>query len=91
LADSLQSWCDVLLSDFNAHTGYPVAHEWQAKHGPLEPGHRLTPQVPFVAGGEFSIDNLLAMNESKGMEYRADIANQIRELPDGAKIRMRFE
>jgi hypothetical protein len=44
-----------------------------------------------VAGGEFSIDNLLAMNESKGMEYRADIANQIRELPDGAKIRMRFE
>ena len=91
LADSLQSWCDVLLSDFNAHTGYPVAHEWQAKHGPLEPGYRLIPKVPFVAGGAFRVDNLLAMNEAEGMAYRADFANQIRDLPDGAEIRIRFD
>ena len=44
-----------------------------------------------MAGGAFRVDNLLAMNEAEGMAYRADFANQIRDLPDGAEIRIRFD
>jgi len=91
MADSLEGWCNAILSDFNHHTGYPLAHEWQSAHGAIERGHRLIPTIPFVAGGEYTIGNLRVVDESEGMNYRADFANQIRNLPNGARIRFRLE
>jgi hypothetical protein len=47
---------------------------------------RLAPRIPFVLGGSFDVDNLHAINESKGMHLRSELALQIRNLPEGAQV-----
>lgn len=86
LCRTLEEWSSRLLQDFDYLTGYSVAHTWQQRHGTLGPGIRLVPKTPFVCGGTFSIDNLSAMDAVKGMRVRANLARQIRDLPDGAQI-----
>ena len=86
-ANDLEEWAAMLLDNYALHTGQPLAHQWQMQHGVLREGFRLAPRLPFVAGGEYAVSNLVSMNELELMEYRAQIANQIAELPDGTQIR----
>ena len=86
-ARNLEDWADKILADYNLHTGFSLGHAWQTAHGPLPAGKRLLPKVPFVAGGQFSVDNLYAGDAVQGMLFRAELAKQIADLPDGAKIR----
>ena len=78
------------MDDYEYVTGFPFSHDWQMKHGELKPKHRLVPGTLFVCGGEFDIDNLLEMESVKGMKFRADLAKQIRDLPDGTKIKFKI-
>lgn len=71
-------------------TGYPLASEWQALHGPLPEGKRLLPKIPFVLGGAYDVDNLYAADALAGMKFRADIWKQLRDLPEGAKVELRI-
>lgn len=87
LADDIESWVQILLSDYEVLTGYPLAHQWQKQNGRLPAGKRLLPKVPFVLGGEFVLDNLYLADAVEGMRFRADIASQIKDLPDGAQIK----
>lgn len=48
-------------------------------------------KVPFVLSGEFVLDNLYLAVAVEGMRSRADIASQIKELPDGAQIRLNID
>lgn len=89
IADSLERWADLLLSDCSGQTGWRLAHEWQAVHGPIAPGKRLMPKIPFILGGEYTLDNLWVGNPLEGMLFKADVALQIRDLPDGTKVRLR--
>ncbi|MBH3414533.1 SMI1/KNR4 family protein [Pseudomonas putida] len=91
LADDIESWVQMLLSDYEVLTGYPLAHQWQKQNGQLPAGKRLLPKVPFVLGGEFVLDNLYLADAVEGMKFRADIAIQIKELPDGAQIRLNID
>ncbi len=86
LADDIEGWAKAIVSDYEVLTGYPLAHQWQEHHGQLPPSSRLLPKIPFVAGGEFVLDNLYLNDAVEGMKFRADIANQIKDLPDGAQI-----
>jgi hypothetical protein len=45
------------------------------------------PKKSFVVGGEFEIGNLYDLDEVEGMRFRASLAIQIRDLPNGAKVR----
>ncbi len=87
LADDIEGWAKAIVSDYAVLTGYPLAHQWQEQHGQLPAKKRLLPKIPFVAGGEFALDNLYLADSVDGMKFRADIANQIKELPDGAQIK----
>jgi hypothetical protein len=60
--------------------------DWQAKNGMLPLNKRLIPKKLFILGGECNIDNLYAMDSIKSMQLRGEIANQIKELPDGSKV-----
>ncbi|MCU1719276.1 SMI1/KNR4 family protein [Pseudomonas sp. 5P_3.1_Bac2] len=91
LADDIESWVKILLSDYEALTGYPLAHQWQKKNGQLPTGKRLLPKVPFVLGGEFVLENLYLADAVEGMRFRADIASQIKDLPDGAQVKFNIE
>ena len=89
LASSIEDWADQLLSDFEFLTGQPLAHEWQTRNGALPPGERLIPKVPFVLGGEYDVDNVYALDAAHGMAIRGELAVQLRDLPDGAKVTYR--
>jgi hypothetical protein len=89
MADSLEEWAGGVLSNYEVETGWPLAHEWQAKNGPLSLGKRLMPKIPFFLGGEYKIDNLWAGDPIKGMRFKADLAIQTRDLPEGARVKLR--
>lgn len=61
--------------------------QWQEQNGQLPVKKRLLPKIPFVVGGEFVLDNLHLVDAVEGMKFRADIASQIKDLPDGAQIK----
>ncbi len=88
IADSLEGWAELVLRDYAVETGYPVAKEWQLKNGPLQPGQRLIPKTPFLLGGGFSTENLWAGDAVEGMRFKADVAMQTRNLPNGTQVRM---
>ncbi len=91
LGQHLEDWARAILEDSDFLTGFPLAHEWQMKHGPIPQGSRLVPRIPFVAGGEFSVTNLAAIDSIEGLRFRGSIATQIRDLPDGAEIKLEIE
>lgn len=87
VAADLEGWAAAILADYEVLTGYQLAREWQVKHGKLAGRDRLVPKTPFVLGGDFALSNLVAVDAVKGMRARGNLARQIRDLPDGAKIR----
>jgi len=89
VAEDIDEWAAIILSDYNFHLGYSLAHEWQTTYGSLPEGKRLLPKIPFVLGGAYEIGNLYAGDALKGMQFRADMWRQIRDLPDGAQIELR--
>lgn len=78
----------LLMHDGDNLTGFPIAHSWQVANGAIARGSRLIPKVPFVLGGNFEHSNLFSMNAVKGMRYRGEIWQQIKNLPDGAQVRL---
>jgi hypothetical protein len=88
MADSLENWADIILRDYEHETGWTFANNWQTENGPLSPGKRLMPKIPFFLGGAYSMENLWAGDAVEGMRFKADLATQTRSLPNGAKVRL---
>ena len=88
-ARNLEEWASRVVDDFEVVTGHPLAHEWQQQHGRLPADSRLIPKTPFVLGGAYVVENLYASEAAKGMRLRSEIARQIRDLPNGAKVRLK--
>ncbi|MEV6736403.1 hypothetical protein AB0N14_05400 [Streptomyces sp. NPDC051104] len=87
LASSLPDWTERVLDDYAYLTGYPVAHEWQSRHGAIPVGHRLTPRIPFVFGGNYDADNMVLTESAAAMRYWGGIANAIARVSDGTQLR----
>lgn len=81
-------WADHVLFDYEVLTGYPIAHDWQQRHGSLPAGARLVPKQPFVLGGQFSVENLSVVDAAEAMRFRAETAAQIQDLPEGATVKL---
>ena len=88
IAANLGAWAALIAADPSLHLGHALARKWQSINGPLQPGERLGPKTPFVLGGEFVPDNLARMRDTALMSFRAQLANQIADLPDGAEVRI---
>ncbi|WP_233237909.1 hypothetical protein [Bordetella sp. LUAb4] len=88
LVDDIEGWAKTLLSDYEMLSGYPLAHQWQKNNGQIPAGKRLLPKVPFTLGGAFDLGNLYLADAVEGMRFRADIAVQIKDLPDGSQIKL---
>src|SRR5713226_9495608 len=88
VADSLESWAEIILRDYDHETGWTFANRWQAENGPIPPGKRLMPKIPFFLGGSYLTENLWAGDAVEGMRFKADLAIQTQSLPDGAQVRL---
>jgi hypothetical protein len=86
LASTLEEWACRVLTEYEVLTAYPLAHEWQARGRLLLEGERLVPKKAFIFGGDYSVDNLYALEAAAAMRMRGDLYRQIRDLPDGAKV-----
>ena len=91
ISSTLNEWANYILQDYEALTGFPIAHEWQKQHGKIADGKRLLPKTPFVGGGNFDLENLYEGDAIEGMRARASLARQIHNLPDGTKIVLRVK
>jgi hypothetical protein len=80
VASSLEEWASKVLLDYNQMTGHPLAHEWQSIHGPLHPRHRLMAKRPFVLGGEYSIQNFVALDSVRIMKSLGNLAFQFHDF-----------
>jgi hypothetical protein len=89
-ANRFGEWAERILEEYSLHTGYLLGHAWQSQNRPLKEGERLLPKIPFIFQGPYSLENLYASDSVKGMRFRATIALQIRELPDGSKIKLKM-
>lgn len=89
-ADTIDGWARKILDDYEVATGWPIANAWQRQNGALSAGKRLMPKIPFVLGGEYTIENLVQLDAVQAMRFRADLALQIRDLPDGAQIKLKI-
>lgn len=87
-AAGLDEWAMRVLDGPDYETGFGLARQWERIHGTLEPGRRLLPETPFVLGGGFTIHNLFDGDAIEGMRFRADLAQQVRDVPDGAAVRL---
>ena len=89
IASTIEEWAGLILDDYDFYTGHSLAHYWQAQHGSLKGRQRLMPKIPFNLGGKFEIENLYAADCVKSMQFRADLALQLKGLPDGQKVRLK--
>ncbi len=86
VSNSLEGWAMEILSAYDYWTGYSLAEDWQKVNGALSSRQRLVPKIPFVCGGEYELNNLVATDTVIGMKRRACFAKQIVDLPDGSQI-----
>ena len=91
VASTLEGWAGLVLDEYAALLGWPLAHTWQLEHGALLPGKRLVPKKPFVLGGEYALDNLQVADAVEAMRLRGSIALQIKDMPDGTKVSVKGE
>jgi len=59
---------------------------WQEINGPLPLGSRLLAKKPFVLGGDYVAENLVAVDAVTAMEKLGGLFRQIRDVPDGKKV-----
>lgn len=91
VASDVDEWASCILDDLEFWTGFPVMHEWQSHNGPIMPGHRLAPAVPFILGGRFDAQEMRMKESVELMHFRADIYRQLKDLPEGMRIRIRAD
>jgi hypothetical protein len=84
---SVAEWSERMLTEFNLHTGYRMAHEWQSRCGRIAHGSRLVPKAPFVLGGSLLVENLYECEAVTGMRMRAHWARQLARAPNGRSDR----
>ena len=84
---TIEDWLAIVLRDHRVLTGWPLLADWEALNGELPYGHRLFPKVPFVTGGEFTPENLAALESVEGMRLRGALALQLHDLADGTRVR----
>ena len=89
VAPSLDRWAAEILLNYVRLTGYSLAQSWQLSNGPIAIGKRLLPKVPFILGGPYEETNLHSVYAVQGMRYRGELWEQLRDLPDGAQVRLK--
>jgi len=88
LADGVDEWAGMILRDVPRLTAHPLARDWQLQNRPLSEGERLFARYPFVLGGEYSLSNLRCADAIAGMRFMGELATQIHDLPDGARVQI---
>ena len=69
----------------------PLVDQLVAAGKTLGPGRCYSFIIPPVLGGEYSVENTASLNVQEHFGVYASIHDQIKELPDGAQVRLRVK
>lgn len=86
VADDMEGWARIILNRYAELTGWEICKAWQDANGALPDSARLLPRMPFVGGGKETVDNLIASPLPELIEYYAELAARIREMPEGGVL-----
>ena len=89
VAHDIEGWAARLLKDYSSMTGWRLCHDWQDANGALPMGHRLFPKMPFVGGGQETVENMTSVPITELIPFYVDLAGQIRDMPEGGTIEIR--
>ena len=64
--------------------------EAQEKLGPLSQNRKYCLKIPSVLGGEYGGSNLATVPLVDLIRFSGHVANEIKDLPDGAKVKFKF-
>jgi hypothetical protein len=67
-----------------------LVEQAREKCGPLPEGRKYCLKIPGVLGGEYGGDNLATISLVDLIRASGHLAQQIKDLPDGAKIRLQI-
>jgi hypothetical protein len=84
LASTFEEFAGRVILDSDYLTGRSILNSWRKANGRLLPRDKLVARRPFVLGGEYTAQNLAAVESARSMRIRGPIASKISELPDGA-------
>lgn len=90
IAESITEWLNILLAQPDEELSLWLVQDWNSVNTPIGPDQHLCPTVPFVVGGKFSREDLHAIDRNESMRFKADFAWQIRDRPDGTKLRFKI-
>jgi len=92
LCKTFSEWMRLILKETKFYTGYPIAKKWNKAHPDeiISGQYHLCPVVPFICKGSYEIDNLFLMKAQENLQVKAQIAQQIKNVPDGTKIKITF-
>lgn len=67
-----------------------LVEQARQKLGPLAAGRCYCLKVPAVLGGSYAADNVGTISRSELISFSGDLAEQIRDVPDGSHIKIKF-
>jgi hypothetical protein len=81
------SGTDEFLTDWEMAR---LVEEARQKLGPLAAGRCYCLKLPAVLGGSYAADNMGTISRGELISFSGDIAEQIKDVPDGSHIRLKI-
>lgn len=88
IAKDFSDWVNVVMADCDYFSGESLLIKWKKLYNErLLHNSYLLPKKLFITGGEYDPINLYSNNFEKSVNFYADIAHQIKDLPAGSKVK----
>ncbi len=88
-ANSFSDWLAIILEDPLDTLQLMLYKNWLNKGERLEPSEHLCPTYPFVVKADPPLHELYRVNSVQDMRYKGHFAYQIKDVPDGAQIKIK--
>ena len=87
--DSFLQWLSSIIEDPVDRLQLMPYKNWRGKGERLEPSEHLCPVYPFIVKADPPLHELYRVNSVEDMQYKGHFAYQIKDVPDGAQIKIK--
>ena len=88
-ANSFVEWLSVILEDPVDTLQLMLFKAWTDMGEHLKPSEHLCPVYPFITKSDPPLKELYRIDSVEDMSYKGNFAYQIKDLPDGAQIKIK--
>ncbi len=90
LGNGFRRWMEAFASDYDYYSGMSYMESWRRQFQ-ISINERIQAKKPFVIGGKYDIENFIVKRYPDYLSYNADIAKQIINIPDGARVVLKLK